>query len=97
MIKNALFVLLVLLLSACGSKLDGTYSNGSKIVDMSFIFKPDGIAQMSIGGTTFPAEMPYEVSGKKVTITGQKVLVLTIVDDGDLLGEGMRFKKVGAK
>lgn len=93
-----LAVLLALLVSACGSsKLDATYSNnmtGIAEQKVSFIFKPDGTARMSVGSTTLPMEMPYEVSGNKIKVAGQKGdLVFTILENGDLVGEGMRLKK----
>lgn len=97
MTKNILIVLLTFLLSACDSRLDGTYSNNiSGIAEqkVSFTFKPDGTAGMSIGSTIIPMEMPYEVSGNKIMVSGEgKDTIFTVLDDGDLLMSGLRFKK----
>ncbi len=97
MIKKILFVFLTLLLSACGSKLDGTYSNnitGVAEQKMSLTFKPDGTASMSIGSTTIPLEIPYEVNGSKITMSGvEGDQIITILDNGDLLMNGLRLKK----
>jgi hypothetical protein len=96
--KRILVALLALLVAACGSsKLDATYSNnmtGIAEQKVSFIFKPDGTARMSVGSTTLPAEMPYEVSGGKIKVVGQNGdLVFAILENGDLVGEGLRLKK----
>jgi len=96
-IKKILFVFLTLLLFACGSKLDGTYSNNMTGVaeqKMSFTFKPDGTASMSIGSSAIPLEMPYEVNGNKIKMEGQNGdIIFTVLDDGDLLMNGLRLKK----
>lgn len=95
--KYVLLLLFALLLSACSSKLDGTYSNNMTGVaeqKIGFTFKTDGTALMAIGSTKIPLEMPYEVSGNKIKVTGQKGdIIFTILDDGDLLTEGIRLKK----
>lgn len=98
MAKKVLLLLLIALLSACGSStLDGKYSSGGP-ADLSFIFKPDGTAQMAVGGSIFPGEYPYEVSGNEIKLNGQEGdILITIADNGDLLAKGMRFKKEGAK
>lgn len=95
--NKILFVLLAFLLSACGSKLEGTYSNNMTGVaeqKMSFTFKPDGTARMSIGSSELPMEIPYEVSGNTIKLSGaQGVQIITILDDGDLIMNGLRLKK----
>lgn len=99
---KVLAVLVALLVSACGSsKLDGTYSNnmtGIAEQKMSFAFKPDGTARMAIGSTKIPLEMPYEVSGNKIKVRGQNGdIIFTILENGDLLTEGMRLTKEKAQ
>ncbi|QWT46960.1 hypothetical protein [Azospira inquinata] len=96
--KRLFAIPVVLFLVACGvSKVEGTYSSNMTGVTeqkMSFTFKKDGTARMSIGGTALPMEMPYEVNGKTIKVTGQNGdIVFTVLDDGDLLTEGMRLKK----
>jgi uncharacterized protein YecT (DUF1311 family) len=91
-------VLLALLVSACGSsKLDGTYSNNMTGVaeqKMSFTFKPDGTARMAIGSAKIPLEMAYEVSGNKIKVAGQNGdVIFTIMENGDLLMNGIRLTK----
>lgn len=93
-----LALILALLLSACGnSKLDGTYSNnmtGIAEQKVSFTFKPDGTAHMAIGGNKIPLEMPYEVSDKKIKVTGQNGdLIFNFTDNGDLISAGLRYTK----
>lgn len=95
--KYAFAILLALLLSACGSKLDATYSRNTTGVDelkISVTFKPDGTARMAIGSTKIPLEMPYEVSGNKIKMEGQnRNIIFTILENGDLLMNGIRLMK----
>lgn len=95
--KYAFALLLTLLLSACGSKLDATYSNNMTGVaeqKLSFTFKPDGTALMAIGSTKIPLEMPYEVTGNKIKVAGQNgEIIITVLENGDLLMEGIRLTK----
>lgn len=96
--KNAFVVLLALLVCACGnSKLDATYSSNMTGVAEQVVritFKPDGTARMSLGSTTLPVEMLYEVSGNKVKVAGQRRdIVFAVLENGDLVGEGMRLQK----
>ena len=87
------FVMLsaVLLLSACGSGLDGTYSDKSGMV--SYTFNSGGKMTQSAMG--MEAEMKYEVDGKKVKlITPQGNLILTLLDDGSIQGPmGVKLEK----
>lgn len=76
-----MFILLfaVLFLSACGSKLDGTYADRySKLT-----FKSNGkVIQSAMG---MEVESNYEVEGSKVKlITTQGTLLLTILEDGSI-------------
>jgi hypothetical protein len=96
--KHAIVLLFAMILAACGnSKLEGTYSNNMTGVaeqKFAFTFRPDGTARMSIGSTTIPLELPYEISGNKVKVAGQQgVTVLTMLDNGDLLMDGIRLTK----
>lgn len=81
------------MLVACGNGLNGTYAY------------PDGIGQYKFesGGkvtekTKFAElEMKYEVEGKKVKVflMGEVAMILTVQDDGSLLGPtGLKLKKV---
>lgn len=95
--KYAFAIFITLFLSACGSKLDATYSNnvtGVAEQKLSLTFKPDGTARMAIGSTKIPLEMPYEVSGNKIKVAGQKGdIIITVLENGDLLMEGLRLTK----
>lgn len=80
----------VFLLSACGSKIDGVYTDQTGIAE--FKFKPDGTVQMM--GT----EMKYEVVGKEVKVAApQGKLIFDIIDDdtlsSDLMGKLKKKKK----
>lgn len=91
--KNIYFVFLVLLLSACGTKIDGTYSNS--MANISYTFNPDKTAQITVVGITAPVFMAYEVSGNKLVIQGNERgnTQGTILDDGTLVINGLKFTK----
>ncbi len=77
-----------LFLSACGSNLDGTYTDEMGI--SSYTFK-SGKVIVSAMGTG--AEMDYEVDDGKVKITSpQGTLVMSILEDGSIAGPaGMKL------
>lgn len=95
--KKILFTLFPLLLSACGQNIEGTYSNnvtGVAEQKVSWIFNSDGTAELAIGSTKLPAVAPFEVSGNKVTVEGREGdIIFTILDDGSLVAEGMKYTK----
>lgn len=84
--KKLFLLSIVLLLSACGSKLDGTYSG---LLDLTF--KPNGKVSMVMAGVE--TETPYEVDGDKIKFRfqGGSDTVLTLknggVLDGGILGK----------
>ncbi len=86
-----LFLLVAaLLLSACGSKLDGTYADDSGLIN--YTFESNGkVTQSTLG--TYEVEMNYEVEGNKIKILipQEDSLVLTLQDDGSIQGP-MGFK-----
>jgi hypothetical protein len=75
--------LLIALLAACGAKLDGTYSDATKV--MSLKFKSNGTVVQSAMGVE--AEFKYVIEDKTVKLqmgdSGAK-LALKIRDDGSL-------------
>lgn len=73
----------VLAVSACGSKLSGTYSdeNGSVVVDL----KPGGTAALTIAGETKPCTYTTDQSTIKLTCDGDDT-DFTVHDDGSLTG-----------
>lgn len=81
----------VLLLSACGSNVEGTYSDKMGIT--SYTFDSGDKVLMSTMGTE--VEMNYEVDGDKVKLaTPQGNLVLTLLEDGSIRGPmGMKLTK----
>lgn len=72
-----------LFLSACGSGVEGTYSDEQGIIE--YTFKSDGKVHFSTMGVE--TELTYKVDGDKVKIIsplGNQIL--TLVDDGSLKG-----------
>lgn len=79
------FLAFVLLLSACGSKLDGTYSD--ELGMTTYKFESGGRVYVSALGTE--TELKYEVNGIKVKLEGPNGnVILTLLEDGSLQGPG---------
>ena len=107
--RVVLLTLGLLLLSACGQKLEGTtYSDEGPIFgkDRVYMFKfgPGGKVERSIGSDK--AELKYEVNGDKVKIFNpQWAMIFTLREDGSLqnvesgsLKEGeLTFRKITNK
>ncbi|MFA5017226.1 MAG: hypothetical protein WC504_06745 [Methylobacter sp.] len=89
--KKLFLLSAVLLLSACGPKLDGTYTDNMGIT--SYTFESNGKMTQSIMGVAI--EMNYEVDGNKVKlIAPQGTFVLTLLEDGSIQGPmGSKFVK----
>lgn len=89
--KKLILVCCVLLLAACGSKLDGAYADEMGI--SKYTFKSNGKVVVETFG--FASELLYEVAGDKLKINGpQGNLLLTINDDGTISGPmGIVLKK----
>ena len=74
-------VALVALLSACGARLDGTYSDGFS----NYTFKSGG--KVAVVSRLGESELDYKVEDGKVKIgLPQGDLVMTILDDGSIQG-----------
>lgn len=91
-------VFFALLVVACSnSKLDGTYSSnitGIAEQEFSIEFSPDSTVRLALGSTPLPIETTYELVGDKIKIAGMKGdMIFTILENGDLVGEGVRLKK----
>ena len=72
-------------LAACGSKLDGTYTNPSGIVMLEL--RSGGKATMGLGGET--RECTHAEEGKQVRLTcGKDQIALRINEDGTLFAPG---------
>lgn len=89
--KLYLILLMSLLLSACGSKIEGkTYSDPTCVTKFRFTSRGKGYASIPVVG--YETEMRYAINGKKVTIYQQSLpngnLVLTLRRDGVLEGVG---------
>jgi hypothetical protein len=70
---------------ACGSKLDGTYTNPSGIVMLEL--RSGGKATMGVGGET--RECTHAEEGKQVRLTcGREQIALRINEDGTLFAPG---------
>lgn len=95
-----MYVFVSLLLAACGdlnSRLDGTWTShltGVAEQEISMTFKPDGTARMFVGSTQVPLEVAYKVEGNKITTGVDGDYIITILDNGDLLANGLRLTKV---
>lgn len=87
--KKLFLLSLILLLSACGSKINGTYAND----DVSYTFGSNGKVSASTMG--MEVEMNYEVDGNKIKlITPQGNMILTLLDDGSIKGPmGLKLTK----
>ena len=73
------------LVAACGSKLNGTYTNASGIVMLEL--KSGGKATMGVGGET--KDCTYSEDGKQIHLTcaGDRI-ALRVNDDGSLWAPG---------
>ena len=70
---------------ACGSKLDGTYTNPSGIVMLEL--RSGGKATMGVGGET--RECTHAEDGKQIKLTcGREQIALRINEDGTLFAPG---------
>jgi len=91
-LKIFMLSVLVMLISACSSGLDGTYTDGSGMVE--YQFNTDGkVAMTTLGIETV---LDYEIDGDKLKIhsSGNTNLVFTINEDGTLAGPmGMDLHK----
>jgi len=89
---RALFWLVAALsFAACGSKLDGTYTDETGIVTLSF--KSNGKVSQSVMG--METEWNYEVEENKIKVLmPQGTMVWTLQDDGSIQGLlGVKFTK----
>ncbi len=89
--KKLSVAVLATFLSACGSGLDGTYTDSTGLG--SYTFKSGGkVAVSSMGMET---ETDYKVEDGKVKIASPKgALVMTILDDGSIQGPmGIKLMK----
>lgn len=89
--KNWFLLFTVLLLSACGSKLEGTYADGSG--SMRYSFNSNGKVSQSLGGMEY--EMDYKVEGNKIKImSGDNAMVMNLLEDGSIQGPmGIKLTK----
>jgi hypothetical protein len=78
-----------MILVGCGSRLDGTYSNGMA----SYTFKSDGTVVVNTLGAK--VEVEYELDGKDVRIKAPNgVMILTLLDDNTIEGPmGIKLTK----
>ena len=93
--KIAAVFVLALLLTGCGSKISGTYSNSQMGVKSSYIFDSDGKVVFAVMGTK--VEMKYELDGKdvKIILPGG-AMIMTLVDENTIEGP-MAIKYVKEK
>ncbi len=81
----------LLLLAACGPRIEGVYADPTGLT--KYEFTSGGKVYMSTLGTL--TELKYEVDGRNVTVhVGSANQVLTVLEDGSLQGPlGITLKK----
>jgi hypothetical protein len=90
-----LVIFLLLLLTACGNKLDGTYVDGTGL--LKYTFKSNGKVYQSAMGVEM--ELPYIIEGDKIKLPiNQGVnMVLTLQADGTIEAPmGILLRKQGS-
>lgn len=81
--KKFCIVCFALLLTACGSGMDGTYSD--QLGMTTYSFKPDGKVVLEVLGTA--TELSYELDGEKLKIVSpQGNLIMTVKDKDSIVG-----------
>ena len=81
--KKFRIVCFPLLLTACGSGMDGTYSD--QLGMTTYSFKPDGKVVLEVLGTA--TELSYELDGEKLKIVSpQGNLIMTVKDKDSIVG-----------
>jgi outer membrane lipopolysaccharide assembly protein LptE/RlpB len=88
--KHLLTLAVLFVLAACGSKLEGTYTDQMGVA--SYTFTSDGKVISETMGMKF--EQKYELDGKQIKIvmpTG--AMVMTLNEDGSIDGLGMKLTK----
>ena len=76
-------VLLALLLTACGSGMDGIYTDRMGMI--TYTFKPDGKVIMEVFGAA--TELSYELDGETLKISSpQGNQIMTVKDKESILG-----------
>lgn len=88
--KKLALLTIVLLLSACGSKIDGNYVDNQGVGHYTFSNGKFTVSAMGVKG-----ESTYKVDGNQVAIQDPAgVRTLTILDDGSLEGpDGLKLTK----
>jgi hypothetical protein len=87
-LTGALFILLILTASGCGSRVKGTYTSEGNGFFEKMDFKSDGKVEITFMGMT--KEGSYVVDGDKVKVTvGTDTQILTINGKGCIEGGGL--------
>jgi len=89
--KKSLLIAACLFLTACGQKIDGTYSDEMGITEYNFK-SGDKVYVSMMGNET---ELDYAIDDDKVKISGpQGNMIFTLNEDGSLQGPmGMKLSK----
>ena len=81
--KKLCILCLALLLTACGSGLNGTYSDEFGM--STYSFKPDGKVVLEVLGNA--TELSYELDGEKLKIVSpQGNFIMTVKDKDSIVG-----------
>lgn len=93
--KKILLIAACLLLTACGQRLDGTYTDEMGITQ--YTFKSGDKVYVNVMGNE--TELDYSIEDDKVKIVGpQGNMVFTLNEDGSLQGPmGMKLSKKKAE
>lgn len=88
--KKYLAMMITILLTACGAKLDGTYKDDMGV--STYTFKSGKVTVLTMG---VGSELDYHVDDGKVKITSpQGTVVMNILPDGSIEGPmGIRLMK----
>ena len=92
--KRFLLLAVVLLLSACGQGLTGTYADINQNWSMSLTFDGGKVTQKMWGGGEDSSNaqeitFPYELDGNKIKVQGPQgagILLGTLQEDGSIKG-----------
>ena len=97
--KKIIFLLFsAFILSGCDPKLDGFYETSGSIESAPALIDARGYIFNNSTGKVHLVEqgidVPYEVNGDKITVSGSgDILVLTILESGDLQYKALHLKK----
>jgi len=96
-VKTILPVLIVAVLTGCGSGISGAYGGGEDCLYDKFVFKSGGTAYVTVFGMEQGGH--YKIDGDKITLTMPNGQGIVFTKKGDtleatVLGQKMQCKKL---